>query len=249
YAGAGVGAVATQSYANPVYGPDGLAAMAAGRSAAEAIEAVTSVDEQRALRQVGMVDAAGRAATFTGDECFDWAGGVTGDGYACQGNILTGPDVVRDMAAAYEAASGTLAERLLVALAAGDAAGGDQRGRQAAGVYVVRAGGGYLGGSDVAVDLRVDDHPDPVTELRRLYGIHRLLFPGPGELDFIDVDDDLAGELRTALRSRGYDPGEGPGYDRALSSALFVFAGTENLEARWSDEARIDRAVLDFLRN
>lgn len=248
FARAGAGAVATQSYANLAYGPEGLAMMERGMSAVETVAAVTAGDEQRALRQVGMVDAAGTAATFTGDECFDWAGGRIGDGYACQGNILTGPEVIDEMVAAFEAGSGDLAGRLVGALAAGDRAGGDRRGRQSAGLLVVRSGGGYLGASDVAVDLRVDDHPQPVTELGRLLELHRLLFPSPDDLEFLDVDVDLAAELRRLLVTVGFDPGEGSGYDDSLREALFAWVGVENLEARWSDGARIERKVLDLLR-
>ncbi len=249
FARAGAGAVATQSYANLAYGPDGLDRMGRGASAEEAVAAVTAADPQRALRQVGMVDASGGAATYTGDECFDWAGGLIGDGYACQGNILVGPRVVEAMAEAYEATTADLAGRLVAALEAGDRAGGDRRGRQSAGLLVVRSGGGYLGASDVAVDLRVDDHADPVPELARLLGLHRLLFPRPGDLDFVDVDEELAAELRSLLGAIGFDPGEGDGYDEALRRALFAWVGVENLEERWTDEARIERKVLEALRD
>ncbi len=249
FAHAGAGAVATQSYANLAYGPDGPDRMGRGASAEEAVAAVTTADPQRALRQVGMVDASGGAATYTGDECFDWAGGLIGDGYACQGNILVGPRVVEAMAEAYEATTADLAGRLVAALEAGDRAGGDRRGRQSAGLLVVRSGGGYLGASDVAVDLRVDDHADPVPELARLLDLHRLLFPRPGDLDFVDVDEELAAELRRLLAGVGFDPGEGDGYDEALRRALFTWMGVENLEERWTDEARIERKVLEALRD
>ena len=248
FARADAGAVATQSYANLAYGPDGLAMMEKGMSASEAIAAVTGADEQRALRQVGMVDASGGAATFTGDECFDWAGGRTGDGYACQGNILVGPEVVDAMASSFEGSSGGLAGRLVESLAAGDARGGDRRGRQSAALLVVRSGGGYLGASDVAVDLRVDDHPDPVAELRRLLDLHRLVFPRPDDLEFVEVDEVLAAEVRHVLSGLGFEPGEGVGYDERLRRALFAWVGFENLEERWTDEPRIERRVLDVLR-
>lgn len=247
YAQAGVGAVATQAYANPTYGPAGLAAMAEGVAAADAVRLVTDADDGRALRQVGMVDARGVAATFTGEECLAWAGGVTGPGFCCQGNILAGPEVIESMATAYGAAEGALADRLLAALAAGDAAGGDRRGRQAAGLFVVRSGGGYLGGSDVSVDLRVDDHTDPVGELARLYGLHRLLFPAPGDLRFVRVDGELESRIRRALAARGYPAGTGTGWDDRLRDALFAFVGTENLEARWREGGLVEQAVLDVL--
>ncbi len=247
WARAGAGAVATQSYANVTYGPEGLIRMAWGESAQDVLHALIAGDEQRELRQVGIVDSAGRAATFTGAECFDWAGGRTGDGYACQGNILTGGDVVDAMAETFETTRGDLAGRLLAGLAAGDARGGDRRGRQSAALLVVREGGGYLSGSDVAVDLRVDDHPDPVAELGRLFDIHRLLFPHPEDLEFVPVDDGLADEMRAALLRLGYDPGSGSGYDLQLRDALFAWVGTENLEARWTDEPRVERGIVRAL--
>lgn len=247
WARAGAGAVATQSYANVAYGPEGLIRMATGEPAEEVLRALIAGDNQRELRQVGIVDASGRVATFTGSECYEWAGGRTGDGYACQGNILTGPDVVDAMAETFESTGGDLAGRLLAALAAGDAHGGDRRGRQSAGLLVVREGGGYLSGSDVAVDLRVDDHLDPVGELGRLLDIHRLLFPRPEELEFVPVDDDLADRLRVALQQRGYDPGSGTGYDAQLRAALFAWVGTENLEARWTDDPAVEQGIIETL--
>lgn len=248
WAKAGVGAVATQAFANLAYGPEGLERLASGRSAEDVVNGLTGPDEQRAHRQLGVVDAEGRAATFTGTECFDWAGGRTGRGYTCQGNILAGPDVVDEMCTAFEKTTGELAVRLLAALKAGDAAGGDRRGRQSAAVLVVREGGGYGGGTDLAVSLRVDDHAAPVGELLRLFEIHRLLFPRPEDLDFIPVDEEIAGELVDRLSAVGYEVSGSSGYDDALKKALFEFVGTENLEERWSEEAEIERKVLEYLR-
>lgn len=248
WARAGAGAVATQALANLAYGPDGLDLLASGRSADEAVAALTGADEGRDDRQVGVVDAAGRAATYTGSKCLDWAGGRTGDGYCCQGNILTGPDVVDAMATAFEASSGGLGERLVAALAAGDSAGGDRRGRQSAALLVVREGGGYGGAIDRAVDLRVDDHPAPVDELRKLLSLHDLYFPRADALEFVDVDAALADELRGLLRRRGYDVAESGEYDSGLRDALFAYVGTENLEERWVEEPRIEARVLEHLR-
>jgi uncharacterized Ntn-hydrolase superfamily protein len=242
---ADVGALATQALANLAYGPDGLALLADGNDALTTVERLTSADEDRDDRQLGVVDRNGVAASYTGSRCFDWAGGKVGDGYCCQGNILVGPEVVDAMQAAFEATKGDLGTRLLAALAAGDEAGGDRRGRQSAAINVVREGGGYGGGIDVVVDLRVDDHPDPVPELHRLYRMQGLYFPHPDSLEFIDIDGPLADELRELLglvRS-------GIGYDDDLKQALLKFVGTENLEERWTDEAKIERAVLDFLRS
>ena len=172
-----VGAIATQAYANPRYGPEGLALLGEGLSAEEVVERLTSADDDRAIRQLGVVDGHGRAATFTGDDCHAWAGGRTGDGYAAQGNILVSGETVDALAATFEATAGTpLAVRLIDCLDAAEAAGGDSRGRQSAALLVVERDGGYAGLSDTLVDLRVDDHADPLGELRRLHAIHDDLF-------------------------------------------------------------------------
>ncbi|PTQ50721.1 MAG: hypothetical protein HSCHL_0835 [Hydrogenibacillus schlegelii] len=203
---AGVGAVATQAWANPQYGPEGLRLIAEGKSAEEALAALVAGDERRAVRQVGLVDIRGGAATYTGEACTPWAGGRTGRHYAVQGNILTGPEVIERMAAAFERTDGELAERLLRALWAGEAAGGDARGKQSAALVVERPGGGYDGLSDRYLDLRVDDHPEPVRELERLLRLHRLVFQRPGAEDFVTIDAALRTELVRALARLGYLP-------------------------------------------
>ena len=248
WARAGAGAVATQAFANLAYGPQGVEKLTAGGSADQVASELTGADEQREHRQLGVVDSEGNAATFTGSECFDWAGGRKGSGYTCQGNILTGPDVVDRMCEAFEATQGELSVRLLAALRAGDEAGGDRRGRQSAAILVVREGGGYGGGTDLSVSLRVDDHETPVGELERLFDIHRLLFPRPEDLDFLDVDGDLATEIAGLLEGAGYPVVSRGSYDEALKKALFEYVGTENLEERWTDEAKIERKVLEYLR-
>lgn len=179
WARAGVGAIATQAWANVRYGPVGLAILELGSTPQQAIEMLTRADPRRASRQVGIVDASGDSATFTGRECQDWAGGQKGDGYAVQGNILAGEGVVTAMAEAFEASDGVLAERLLAALDAGQAAGGDKRGKQSAVLLVVREGWGYGGLNDRFRDIRVDEHESPIIELRRVYEKHRELFPRP----------------------------------------------------------------------
>lgn len=242
---AGAGAVATQAHANVTYGPCGLDLLESN-TAGEVIDQLIERDEGKEHRQVGVVDRNGQAASFTGTECFDWAGSRSGDGFTCQGNILTGPDVVDDMAAAFEGTTGDLAGRLLAALLAGDQAGGDRRGRQSASMLIAREGGGYLGDSDIALDLRVDDHDDPVVELGRLLDIHRLLFPHPDHLDFIPIDAELAPRLAAALTAAGFATAATV-YDDDLESALLGWVGTENLEMRWSDDGRIDRTVLRIL--
>jgi uncharacterized Ntn-hydrolase superfamily protein len=245
WARAGVGAIATQAYANVTYGPRGLDLLAA-KTADEVVAELTGSDPESTQRQLGVVDRNGQAAAFTGAECFDWAGSKIGDGYTCQGNILTGPEVVENMAAAFASTSGDLTARLLMAMSAGDAVGGDRRGKQSAAMLITRDGGGYLGGTDVALDLRVDDHPEPVVELGRVIEVHRLLFPNPRDLDFVDIDDSLAGRMAVALSAAGFETNS-PAYDESLRKALFSWMGNENLEMRWSDDPVVDRTVLGLL--
>jgi uncharacterized Ntn-hydrolase superfamily protein len=236
-----VGAVATQAYANPRYGPDGLALLRDGRSAAEVVEALTAADEDRAQRQVGVVDSRGRGATFTGQECHDWAGGRTGTGYAAQGNILSSEATVDALALTFEQNRQlSLAERLLECLAAAQVAGGDRRGQQSAALLVVQKDAGYANLSDVVVDLRVDDHELPIVELRRLYALHDQLFGVTPPEDWISVDAALAGELHDRLA--------GLGYGGELDKAFNDWAGTENLEERVDGVDRVDPIVLAALR-
>jgi uncharacterized Ntn-hydrolase superfamily protein len=236
-----VGAIATQSYANPRYGPDGLALLREGGSAAEVVEALTAADEGRAERQVGIVDGHGHAATFTGDACHDWAGGRTGDGYAAQGNILVSEETVDGLAMTFEQNGHlSLAERLIECLAAAQAAGGDCRGQQSASLLVVEKDAGYANLSDLVVDLRVDDHERPIVELRRLYGLHNELFGVTPPEDWVVVDGSLAAELRDRLARLGYDD--------ELGKAFNDWAGTENLEERVDGVERIDPVVLGALR-
>jgi uncharacterized Ntn-hydrolase superfamily protein len=236
-----VGAIATQSYANPRYGPDGLALLREGGSAAEVVEALTAADEGRAERQVGIVDGHGHAATFTGDACHAWAGGRTGDGYAAQGNILISVETVDGLAMTFEQNGHlSLAERLIECLAAAQAAGGDRRGQQSASLLVVEKDAGYANLSDLVVDLRVDDHELPIVELRRLYGLHNELFGVTPPEDWVVVDGSLAAELRDRLARLGYDD--------EIGKAFNDWAGTENLEERVDGVERIDPVVLGALR-
>ncbi|MEV0271795.1 MAG: DUF1028 domain-containing protein [Hamadaea sp.] len=245
---AGVGALATQSYANLAYRPQGLTLLGTQVAAAEVVAGLTAADPGRDQRQLGVVGKFGEGATYTGPACHEWAGGVAGDGYAVQGNILTGPEVVDAMRDAFLASEhGTpgdsamaLARRLVRALSAGDAAGGDRRGRQSAAVYVVAPGAGYGGTSDVAVDLRVDDHPDPCGELSRLLDLHALLFEKADPDSLLDLTGDLAEEVRALLADRGHA-------DADLDVALADWAGIENLEERMIP-GRIDPLVLAHLR-
>ena len=249
WAKAGVGAVATQAWANLAFGPDGLDLLARGLSAEETLARLLQGDTMREHRQVGVVDAQGRAAAHTGKECFPWAGHVVGEGFCCQGNILAGPDVVQEMARAFQTTKGELAERLLAALLAGDAAGGDRRGRQSAALLVVREGGSYGGTLDRYIDLRVDDHPTPVQELARLLDLHRLYFGKPRPEDLIPLEGETCREIQRILAALGYYQGPLHGrYDEATRKALFDCAGVENLEERLQEGPLIDRVVLEFLR-
>ena len=247
WARAGVGAVATQAMANYNYGPRGLDLMAGGNSAEQTAEALISADEAREHRQIGVVDARGRAATYTGSECFDWAGGVTGEHHAAQGNILVGKETIEAMASAYEEADGDLAARLLGALDAGQRAGGDSRGKQSAALLVVREGGGYGGDNDRVVDLRVDDHPEPIRELIRIRDLHTLYFGETSPQDVIAVDGDVRAEVADALLRAGYL--EGPDVvDDDLFDALSAYIRTENFEEREQQRGYLDRAVLEYLK-
>jgi uncharacterized Ntn-hydrolase superfamily protein len=247
WARAGVGAVATQAMANYNYGPHGLERMALGKTADETVERLISSDEEREHRQVGVVDARGRAATFTGSECFEWAGGVTGEYCAAQGNILVGGETVEAMARTYEETSGDLATRLLSALDAGQAAGGDSRGKQSAALLVVREGGGYGGDNDRVVDLRVDDHPDPIKELIRIRDLHTLYFGETMPEDVVAVDGDVRGQVAEALRRSGYVEGLEI-EDEALFDALSAYIRTENFEEREQRRGYLDRAVLEYMK-
>jgi uncharacterized Ntn-hydrolase superfamily protein len=235
-----VGAIATQAYANPRYGPEGLALLREGHSAEEVVERLTSADEGRDQRQLGIVDREGRGASFTGAECLEWAGGKTGPCYAAQGNILVSAETVNAIAASFESSSGALAERLLDCLDAAQAAGGDRRGQQSAALLVVEKDGGYAKLSDTIVELRVEDHERPLEELRRLYRLHEALFGETPRDEWLTVDDALADELQKRLAKLGYD-GE-------LEDAFGRWAGNVNLEERVDGIAEIDPVVLEELR-
>jgi uncharacterized Ntn-hydrolase superfamily protein len=251
WAQAGAGAVATQSYANLTYGQRGLELMQDGAAAQEVIDILIGDDEGRSTRQVGMVDRAGRAAAFTGSECNTWAGHVVGDGYACQGNILL-PGTVEAMARRFEQArigAGELADWLVEALAAGQAAGGDRRGQQSAAVLVVREGGGYGGNNDRYLDLRVDDDPQPIERLKALVSLHHLYFGRTDPANLIPLES-VAEELHDLLCRTGYLQSERRGvFDETTRKALRKLVGIENLEQRWDGEGdMIDREVVEYLR-
>ena len=249
WARAGVGAVATQSWANTAFGPDGLALMIEGVSAEETLGRLVEADEGREDRQVGLVDAAGRVATFTGSKCMDWAGGATGRGFAAQGNILVGEEVVGALSRTFEEAEGDLCDRLLAALLAGDEAGGDRRGRQSAALLVVREGGGYEGRNDRYIDLRVDDHPDAPAELARLFDVWdtTMLIRNDPQLA---ATPELIADLQRRLAALGKQPGDASGvFDDRTRAALAEWAGEHNLEGRLRDDDQISNLLVAEIRD
>jgi uncharacterized Ntn-hydrolase superfamily protein len=247
-AAANVGALATQAEAHLGLKSEGLRLMASGLSAQDALSRFLAADPKAPDRQAGLVDAAGGAATFTGDACLAWAGGMTGEGpegaFAVQGNILTGPHVVEAMAASWRASAAepALSRRLLMALAAGDAAGGDSRGRQAAALLVVAPGAGYGGTSDVAVDLRADDAADPVGRLGEMLQMHELYFGSTPEAELLPLTEPLADEVARLLTLIGAGDSE-----QDVAIRLNAWMDRENFEER-SREGRLDPVVLDYLR-
>ncbi len=249
WAKAGVGAVATQSWANTDFGPDGLRLMAGGLPADAALHAVLEPDGDREERQVGFVDVYGGAASFTGANCMDWAGGRTGDAFAVQGNILAGGDVVESLAATFMRTEGDLCDRLLAALLAGDAAGGDRRGKQSAAMLVVREGGGYEGRNDRYIDLRVDDHPDAPAELARLFTVWDTTMLIRTD-EPLEGTPELIGELQRRLAAVGvFDSDKTGSLDDATVAALSEWAGRYNLEGRLRDDGMVSSHLVAELRD
>jgi uncharacterized Ntn-hydrolase superfamily protein len=231
-----IGAIATQAYANPRYGPDGLRLLREGLAAEQVVERLTASDDGREERQLGVVDAEGRSASYTGSKCLDWAGHRTGPCYAAQGNILVSAETVDAIAVTFESnAAQPLAQRLIECLSAAQVAGGDSRGQQSAALLVVQKDGGYAQLSDTLVDLRVDDHQHPIEELRRLYTLHDQLFGRTAPEDWLTLDETLRTEIDERLKKLGY-------------SRLDEWAGVANLEERVEGDERIDPVVLDSLR-
>jgi uncharacterized Ntn-hydrolase superfamily protein len=237
----GVGAIATQAHANPRYGPDGLALLREGLSADEVVQRLVAADDGRDERQLGVVDAHGASASWTGPGCNAWAGHRTGPSYAAQGNILVGAETVDALTATFEATAHLgLAQRLLDCLTAAQVAGGDRRGQQSASLLVVQRNGGYAQLSDIVIDLRVDDHPRPIEELRRIYALHDRLFGVTPREDWLPLDGGLGDEVRERLLRLGYE-GE-------LQATLPSWGGVENLEERIDGADSIDPVVLEALR-
>ncbi|MGI2329173.1 DUF1028 domain-containing protein [Planococcus sp. YIM B11945] len=248
WAKANVGAVATQSWANTEYGPKGLELLEQGVAPEKVIEQLVSNDPGKNLRQVAIINQKGEASAFTGEECFDWAGHKVGKHHSCQGNILVSEKTVTAMSGTFEKTEGTLTERLLAALAAAQHAGGDSRGKQSAAIYVLQEGAGYGGYNDVKVDLRVDDHPEPIEELHRLFELHKL-FNTPTE-EVLVIEGEVFNEVKTKLVSLGLlEKADQPAYEGAVKEALKTFALSENFDDRWMEESIIDVKLLEFLKN
>jgi uncharacterized Ntn-hydrolase superfamily protein len=249
WAEAGAGAVATQSWANTAFGPEGLTSMRAGIPAEDTLRRLLDEDEGKEDRQVGIVDAAGRAATFTGSRCMAWAGGATGDGFAAQGNILAGEQVVAEMSRTFTRTEGDLSDRLLAALLAGDAAGGDRRGRQSAALLVVRAGGGYEGRNDRYIDLRVDDHPNAPRELARVFEVWDTTMLVRND-PLLPASPELVADLQRRLAALGGFAGEPSGaYDDATRGAVARWAGEHNLEGRLRDDELLSNQLVMEIRD
>lgn len=250
WAEANVGAVATQAYSNVRYGPDGLRLLRDGVPATEVVRRLTAADERREVRQLGVVDRNGGAAAFTGRECLEWAGHEVGDGFACQGNILFGPAVVRAMARAFETTPGDLPERLLATLVAGQREGGDRRGMQSAALLIVRPEGGYDQGSDRWVDLRVDDHPSPIEELRRIFKLYDLtLLSREDPATLIEPSEEIVRTVQQDLGVLGYYAGRSSGaWDPATESAYTRFIQERNFENKARTDGRFWPSILEYLR-
>jgi uncharacterized Ntn-hydrolase superfamily protein len=241
WAKAGAGAIATQSYANTAYGPKALEIMEQGKSAQETLEQLLKDDPEKERRQVGLIDTNGNAATFTGKECFNWAGGITGPNFTAQGNILVDKKTVESMAMTFTETDGSLAERLLAALDAGQEAGGDSRGKQSAALLIVKEKGGYGGFNDRYIDLRVDEHPEPIKELIRIYQLQQLYFAPSKPEDVVAIEREIENEVVDQLTRLGY-------FDGDLLKSLTAYIHTENFEMREQKPGYIDLAVLEFMK-
>ena len=244
-----VGAVATQSYVNTSYGPNGLAMMAEGLSAQETLDKLLAGDPESEIRQVGLVDAQGKSVTFTGNKCHAWAGGLTGPGYAIQGNILAGANIIQKMEEAFLDTEGALPARLYAALYAGDRAGGDKRGRQASAIYVAKPKGGYGGFLDRWIDYRVDDHLDPVARLGELLELHELYMGKSPESERVLLNGETLLNLQKIMADLGYYQAHMDGkYSPAIAESVASFLGNENFEERANPkEGWIDAPVLEYI--
>jgi uncharacterized Ntn-hydrolase superfamily protein len=248
WAKANVGAIATQAMANLDYGEIGLKLLEKGYTASQVLESLLALDEKNEGRQVGIVDAEGNSAAYTGPDCFDWAGHISKENFTCQGNILIGEDTVKAMAETFEKSKGKLSDRLLEALDMAQNAGGDKRGRQSAALLVVKENGSYGGYNDRMIDLRVDDNPKPIKKLKELLYLQRLYFEKPEEKDRLEVDNELGKTIQRTLKKIGYYDGEINGnFDEATKKAYFNFTSVENFEERRLEGNKVDKKVIDFM--
>jgi len=249
WAKANIGAIATQAWANVGYGPNGLSLLESGKSASETLKILLSGDEGREHRQIGIVDAKGQAAAHTGSECMEWAGQIIGDGFTCHGNILAGESVVVDMAESYENTEGDLIDKLFAGLIAGQAAGGDRRGMQSAAILVVREKGGYEGGNDRYVDVRVDEHPSPIEELVRIFNIYDMTLLSREDPNLlVKIEDDLLAIIQEALGTLGYlEEDYENTFDEKTKSALSEWINTNNFENKARDDGTIWPSVVEYL--
>jgi uncharacterized Ntn-hydrolase superfamily protein len=250
WAKANVGAIATQSWANTSFGPKGLSLLEAGFSPEQVVEILVKNDEARDLRQFAVIDAQGNTAAYTGKGCFNWAGHVNDRNFSCQGNILVSQDTVEAMADSFKNSEGRpLAERLITALDDGQNAGGDSRGKQSAAVLIVKENGGYGGYNDRALDIRVDDHPEPIKELQRLYELHQLYYPSGAARTNVKIEGDLLEEILLLLNKLGFWNGEKvDSYTAEVKESLKSYFLKENFDDRWFEEDIIDIKVLTYLR-
>jgi uncharacterized Ntn-hydrolase superfamily protein len=248
WARANVGAIATQALANLEFGPVGLDLLQKGYSAQKVCDSLKARDPHIEDRQFGIVDSKGRSATFTGKNCFDYAGGIAEENLACQGNILVGSDTVTALSKTFKSTQGSLAFRLVKALEAAQDAGGDKRGRQSAALLVVKANGGYGGYNDRYIDLRVDDDPQPIKKLMALLHQHQMYFNKTEEADKLMVDETLALKIQEALKKLGYYKGQVHGdYNEQSKKAFSDFCAWENYEERVNEGMIVDKNVLDIL--
>jgi len=255
FAKAKVGAIATQAYANTSYGPNGLALLEKGLSAEETIQRLIKDDEKKEERQVGIVDSFGNAASFTGSECFEWAGHIVGKDFSCQGNILVSEEVVKAMAKAFETTRGDLIEKFFAVLDAGQEAGGDRRGRESAAILIVKEKGAYDGGTDNYINIRVDEHPTPIKELKKVFEIYDMcLLLRDDPKDLVKLKGDKVKIVKERLKLDGFYEGAiDDKYDEVTKKALRDWLGTNNLEVRERDDdfmwGSLYRYILDLKKS
>lgn len=251
WAEANVGAVATQSAANTTYGPQGLEMLKKGKDPSAVVKKLTDADEEKGIRQVGLVDAEGNSAAFTGDDCIDYAGHRSEENFTCQGNILVSEETVTSMAQRFRETEGEeLSERLVTTLKEADETGGDKRGKQSAALLVVEEEGGYGGFDDRKIDLRVDDNPNPIEKLGELLELHQLYFSQPGKEDLVEMDGDVVKKLQSLMNELDYYSGPLTGeYDDSTQESFLEYCRTENFEEKLRDDDKLDFRIVEFMED